>query len=67
MCEDWELLESWRDWKSKYKTTELLWQKIKQKYFEWMKTRNLHFIIGTESRFNKFLIIGVYYPPKGSE
>ena len=64
MCEDWELLESWRSWKNTYKTNELLWQKFKQKYFDWMKNRNLHFIIGTESRFNKFLIIGLYYPPK---
>ena len=64
MCEDWELLESWRSWKNTYKTDELLWQKFKQKYFDWMKNRNLHFIIGTESRFNKFLIIGLYYPPK---
>jgi len=64
MCEDWELLESWRSWKITYKTDELLWQKFRQKYFDWMKNRNLHFIIGTESRFNKFLIIGLYYPPK---
>ncbi|MBU2100465.1 hypothetical protein KKG83_03190 [Candidatus Micrarchaeota archaeon] len=64
MCEDWELLESWRSWKNKYQNETLLWEKIKQKYFEWMKNRNLHFIVGTESRFNKFLIIGLYYPPK---
>ena len=64
MCEDWELLESWRAWKEKYKTGELLWQKVKEKYFEWMKQRDLHFIVGTESRYNKFLIIGLYYPPK---
>ena len=64
MCEDWELLESWRSWKNKYKTDQLLWQKLKERYFDWMKKRNLHFIIGTESRYNKFLIIGLYYPPK---
>ena len=35
-----------------------------EKYFDYMKTRNLHFIVGTESRYNKYLIIGLYYPPK---
>jgi len=64
MCEDWELLESWRSWKNKYKTHQILWQKFKEKYFDWMEKRDLHFIIGTESRYNKFLIIGLYYPPK---
>lgn len=63
MCEDWELLEAWRDWKSKYKADNELWSKIRQRFFEWMKTRNLHFIMGTESQFNKPIIIGVYYPP----
>ncbi|MFH1586696.1 MAG: hypothetical protein ABID38_02475, partial [Candidatus Diapherotrites archaeon] len=63
MCEDWELLQSWRDWRKKYKTEEVLWEKIRQRYFDWMKKRNFHFIVGTESRFNKFLIIGLYYPP----
>ncbi len=63
MCEDWELLQSWRDWKTKYPDEETVKQKIREKYFDYMKTRNLHFIVGTESRYNKYLIIGVYYPP----
>jgi hypothetical protein len=64
MCEDWELLESWRKWKLKYGTEEILKEKIKQKFFDWMKKRDLHFIIGTDSRWNKPMIIGLYYPPK---
>jgi len=64
MCEDWELLESWRSWQKTYKTDDLLWQKFKEKYFDWMKKRDFYFIVGTESRFNNFLVIGLYYPPK---
>jgi len=64
MCEDWELLESWRSWKETYKTEVILKQKIKEKYFEKMAKGNFHFFIGTDSYYNKPLIIGVYYPPK---
>ena len=62
MCEDWELLESWRSWN--YKPEKLLKEKIKQKFFTWMKERDLHFIIGTDSHWNKPMVIGLYYPPK---
>ena len=63
MCEDWELLQSWRAWRAQYKTDELLWKKIKERYLDYMKSRDIYFVVGTESRYNKFLIIGLYYPP----
>jgi len=63
MCEDWELLQAWRAWRKTYEQEEILWDKIQDRFFRKMIDKNLHFIVGTESRFNKFLIIGLYYPP----
>jgi hypothetical protein len=63
MCEDWELMESWRSWRKQYPTQDLLLAKIKEHYFDWMKQRDLHFFVGTEWRYNRFIIIGLYYPP----
>ena len=65
MCEDWELLELFRVMKDKYRDDEVAFQKVKEKYFDWMlNKRDVYFIMGTESRWNKFIIISVFYPPK---
>ena len=37
-CEDWELLESYRKWGRRYTDVGVLWEKIYEKYLEWMKT-----------------------------
>ncbi|MCL5786083.1 MAG: hypothetical protein M1151_05405 [Candidatus Thermoplasmatota archaeon] len=63
MCEDWEMIESWRSWKKKYPDRDILVQKFRQKYLGYMQDRNLHFFVGTHSRFSTWLIIGLYYPP----
>ena len=63
MCEDWEMLELFRSMKEKYKTDETAFDKLKQKYFDWMKDRDSYFIVGTESKWNNFIIISVFYPP----
>lgn len=65
-CEDWELFESYRSWGRLYGTTEILWEKLREKYFNWMlDTRDLHFILGMYSQYPTWFIIGIYYPPKG--
>ena len=63
MCEDWEMLESWRSWKRKYLNREILVEKFKGKYLHEMVKKDLYFFVGTHSRFNTWLIIGLYYPP----
>jgi hypothetical protein len=63
MCEDWEMLESWRSWKTKYGNNELLIEKFKAKFLDYMKFRDIYFFLGTHSQFNTWLIIGLYYPP----
>ena len=64
-CEDWELFESYRSWGGRYKNTNILWEKLKGKYFYWMiKNRELYFVMGMYSQYPTWFIIGLYYPPK---
>ena len=64
-CEDWELLESYRSWGATYENPEILWEKLKYRYFAWMQQkRDLYFIMGTHSQYPTWFIIGIYYPPK---
>jgi len=63
LVEDWEILELWRKVKEK-KGIEGANKAVKKKCLEQLTKRDLHFIIGTESKYNKWLIIGLYYPPK---
>jgi hypothetical protein len=42
--------------------------KVKEKYFDYFITRDLHFFLGTTKQFhniapNPFIIIGAFYPP----
>ena len=67
MCEDWELYESARSWISTYKTDEATWKAIHNKYFrEFCDKKDLCFVVGTHHIYKTWMIIGVYYPPKGS-
>jgi len=43
----------------------VLEEKIKKKLYEFMKDRDLYFIIGTHFRFGTPIIIGLFYPKKG--
>jgi hypothetical protein len=64
-CEDWELFESYRSWGPIYKDPEILWSKIRERYFDWMlEKRDLYFIMGMYSQYPTWFIIGVYYPPR---
>ncbi len=65
-CEDWELFEAIRDWRRRYHAN-VLEQKIKQKFFDWMKTRDLHFIVGMYSQYPQWMVIGLSYPPKSTD
>jgi len=60
MVIDWEAQELFR----KYKTEK---GPVKKKLFDWMtQERDLYFIVGNTWRFHKsFMIIGLFYPPKG--
>jgi hypothetical protein len=64
MCEDWELFESYRSWWKTYPNVKLLWEKLHEKFFDFMLRHDLHFYMGMYSQMPTWLIIGLYYPPK---
>ncbi|MBN1677253.1 MAG: hypothetical protein JW880_01810 [Candidatus Thermoplasmatota archaeon] len=64
-CEDWELFEAHRKWQKKYSTEEETWSKIRQRFFDYFRERDLHFFMGTHSMYPSWMIIGSYYPPAG--
>ncbi len=62
ICEDWELIESFRSWKKTYPDPKELQSKLLDKYS--FKNHDLYFIVGTTSLFGTWVIIGLYYCPK---
>jgi hypothetical protein len=66
-CEDWELFESFRSWKNRYRTEDELGQKLWQRFFKEMGDKDLHFVLGTTSNPQQQqapMIIGLVYPPR---
>jgi hypothetical protein len=64
MIEDWEIGALYRDMKTKY-GEELGLKKVAQKYKDEFTTKkDLYFVLGTESNWNNWLIISVFYPKK---
>jgi hypothetical protein len=64
MCEDWELFESYRSWWKNYPDVKVLWEKLHEKFFDFMVRNDFHFYMGMYSQMPTWLIIGLYYPPK---
>jgi hypothetical protein len=67
MCTDWELGQSYREWRSEYRDQ---WQeKFRQTYESEMIHKNdTHFYVGTvASHPNRWIIIGLFYPPREAE
>jgi len=64
-CEDWELFESYRKWGERYGDPEILWEKLRDRFYtKMLEKRDLHFIMGMYSQYPTWFIIGIYYPPK---
>lgn len=61
---DWEVNELARNVLRREPEKERAAGKIRKRLFDWMKTRDVYFILGTHFRFKTFLIIGIFYPPK---
>lgn len=70
MIEDWELgALYWKCLENAKGDEKIACQKVKEKYFNSMLTRDLYFYLGTTLRHhnvapNPFIIIGLFYPPK---
>ena len=64
---DWEIGQAYRDWRYKYKTQEILLQKIREKWLDTIcsSQKDVYFYVGNMLRFrDHFMILGVFYPPK---
>lgn len=61
-CEDIEAVELYRKMKNKYGDSQQCADGVKEKLYDWMKKRDLYFIIGTHFRFGTPIIISLFYP-----
>lgn len=64
---DWEIGQAYRDWRYKYKTQEILLQKIREKWLDTICSvkRDVYFYVGNMQRFrDHFMVLGVFYPPR---
>ncbi len=63
---DWELSESYRGWRRRYRPESLLHDKLRQKWFGQMcaSTRDTVFFVGNQHQYREaFLVLGVFWPP----
>ena len=61
---DWELNELARNIMRNEKDKKIIEDKIKNKFFDFMKTRDMYFFMGTHFRYSTWIIIGLFYPQK---
>jgi len=64
---DWEITQSYRRWRYRYKSQELLLQKIKERWLNRMcsEKNDMYFFVGNMKRFHdQFMVLGVFYPKK---
>lgn len=62
---DWEIGQSYRNWRYKYEPQELLLQKIQQRWLDLICSleNDVYFYVGNMKRFhNHFMVLGVFYP-----
>lgn len=62
ICEDMEAMMLYKKMKNGYSDPNLIFNKVSQKLFDFMKKRDLYFIMGSHFRFPTFLIISLFYP-----
>ena len=72
MIEDWEIGALYWNCLKKEKQEKKAIQKVKEKYFDEFKKKDLYLFLGTTKKFHKvgsnpFIIIGVFYPPKNGQ
>lgn len=64
---DWEIGQTYRKWRRKYGTEDVLLEKIREQWLIKMCSpkRDFYFFVGNTKRFREtFMILGVFYPPK---
>ncbi len=72
MIEDWEIVELYRNCINSGDTEQVACQKVRDKYMMLAKNRDVYLFLGTVFKWqrmnanNPFVIVGVFYPPKGT-
>lgn len=62
---DWEIGESFRSFSRIYPTQEIALQKLHEHWFDYFfKQRESYFVVGTDSGYNKFMILTVVSPQR---
>jgi len=67
ICTDWEMCQSYRKWKTKYRDG---WEeKFRERYESDMIQKNdTHFYVGTiHGHPHVWIIVGLFYPPRSSQ
>lgn len=62
ICEDMEAMMLYKKMKNGYSDKDVVYNKVKEKLSDFMKKRDLYFIMGSHFRFPTFLIISLMYP-----
>lgn len=68
MIEDWEAGMLFLKMRDKYKNEKIACEKVKEASLERLCSpdKDTHFFVGTILQYNKWIIGGVFYPPKGT-
>lgn len=63
MCEDWEAIMLYKRLHGHSPSMEVAHAKVRSKLYDWMvQERDLYFMMGTDARYGKWLIISLLYP-----
>lgn len=71
MIEDWEIVELYRNCIQAGDGEDIACKKVRNKYMQLVRERDVYLFLGTVYKWQKmngtnpFVIIGVFYPPKG--
>ena len=66
---DWEITQSFRSWRHRYKDQEELLEKIKERWLDMCSSKkDAYFFVGNMWKHPKrFMVLGVFYPQKTTE
>ncbi len=68
MIEDWEICELYRKMKHQSNNEQYALDQVTKKYKDYFIAKcDIHLVLGTESKWNKWLVIGVFYPQKQAQ
>jgi len=69
MIEDWEVGQLYRNMRDKYKSEDVACQKVKDTFYNKIcgEDKDTYFYVGTVYQYNRWIVIGTFYPNKEFE